>query len=115
MVLDNFQLQQTLKRYEERTAQRNRNERLIGMGRLLDVDAPDRVDKFLKRRGLALDAGGGVTVERVSAVMGGEVAGMEGQLALERFLGTNDLMGVAFLEEGLRVSRTIARIWVNVS
>jgi V8-like Glu-specific endopeptidase len=115
MVLDNYQLQQTLGRYEERTAQRKRNERLIDMGRLLDVDTPERVDKFLKRRGLALDVGGGVTVERASAVMRGEVAGMDGQLALERYLGTNDLMGVAFLEEGLRVTRTIARIWVNVS
>jgi V8-like Glu-specific endopeptidase len=115
MLLDNFQLQQTIKRYEERAGQRIRNERLINQGRLLEVDTPERVDKFLKRRGLAADLEGGLTVERTSAVMAGEVAGMPAALALERFLGTNDLMGVAFLEEGLRVARTIARIWVNVS
>ena len=115
MLLDNFQLQQTLKRYEERAGQRSRNIRLIEQGRFLDVDTPERVDKFLKRRGLALNVDGAFAVERTSAVMAGEVAGMAGEIALERYLGTNDLMGVAFLEEGLRVSRTIARIWVNVS
>jgi endonuclease G len=114
-MIDNFQIQETLKRYEDRTAQRTRNERLINEGRLLEVDTPQRVDKFLKRRGLATDVEGGVTVERTSAVMAGEVAGMPAELALERFLGINDLMGVAFLEEGLRVARTIARIWVSVS
>jgi V8-like Glu-specific endopeptidase len=114
-MLSNFQIQQTLKRYAERAAPRARNERLIGQGRLLEVDTPERVAKFLKRRGLATDLDGELTVERASAMMVGEVAGMQPGLALERFLGTNDLMGVAFLEEGLRVARTIARIWVNVS
>jgi V8-like Glu-specific endopeptidase len=115
MMLDRFQIQQTLKRYEEREGQRTRNEDLIKKGRLLEVDSPERVDKFLKRRGLVADIEGGLTVERTSAVMAGEVAGLAAELALERYLGTNDLMGVAFLEEGLRVARTIARIWVGVS
>ena len=115
MLLDDFQLQQTAKRYAERSTQRVRNERLIGKGRLLDVDTPERVGKFLSRRGLAVTANSGLTIERPSAVMAGEVAELSPQLALERFLGTNDLMGVAFLEEGLRVARTIARVWVGVS
>jgi V8-like Glu-specific endopeptidase len=115
MLLDNFQIQQTLKRYEERTGHRARNQRLIEKGRLLEVDSPERIDKFLKRRGLAADLGGELTVERPSAVMAGEVAGLPPELALERYLGTNDLMGTAFLEEGLHAARTIARIWVDVS
>ena len=115
MLLDNFQLQQTIKRYEERSTQRGRNERLIEQKRFLDVDSADRVQKFLKRRGLATDIDGALSIERVSAVMAGEVAGLAAQPALERFLGTNDLMGVAFLEEGLRAAKTVARIWVNVS
>ena len=115
MLLDNFQIQETLKRYDERTGHRERNERMISQGRLLQVDSPERVEKFLKRRGLAANVDGGLTVERVSVVMAGEVAGLPAELALERFLGTNDLMGVAFLEEGLRVARTVARIWVNVA
>lgn len=115
MLLDDFQLRKTLERFNERTARRARNERLITAGRYLEVDTPARVDKFLKRRGLAPDADGAFSLERPSAVMAGEVAGMTGDVALERFLGTNDLMGVAFLEVGLRVSRSIARIWVDVA
>jgi len=114
-MLSDFQIQQTLKRYQERTEERIRNERLIQEKRLLEVDSPERVDKFLRRRGFAADLDGGVTIERTSAVMAGEVADLAAGAALERFLGTNDLMGVAFLEEGLRVARTIARIWVNVA
>src|SRR5262249_45218253 len=110
MLLDSFQIQQTLKRFTEREAQRTRNERLIKEKRLLEVDTPERVAKFLKRRGLAAGIEG-LTVERGPAVMAGEVAGLPAELALERYLGANDLMGVAFLEEGLRVARTIARIW----
>ncbi len=115
MLLDDYQIQQTVKRYSDRNEQRARNERLIRQGRLLDVDTPERVNKFLARRGLASDIAGGLSIERASVVMGGEVAEMPAELALERFLGTNDLMGVAFLEEGLRAARTIARIWVNVA
>jgi V8-like Glu-specific endopeptidase len=115
MLLDKYQLQQTAKRYQERKGQRVRNERLIKEGRLLDVDSPERVNKFLTRRGLATDIEGGVTVERAAEVMAGEVAGLPAELALERYLGVNDLMGVAFLEQGLRVARTVARIWVSVT
>jgi V8-like Glu-specific endopeptidase len=115
MLLDNFQIQQTLKRYKERSKERERNERLIKEKRFLAIDSPERVDKFLRRRGLAPNIEGGLTIERVSKVMAGEVAGLPPELAMERYLGTNDLMGVAFLEQGLNVARTIARIWVNVA
>lgn len=113
MLIDQYQIQQTIKRYEERAAQRTRNERLIKDGKLLSVDTPDRVEKFLKRRGLSVNIDGGISSERLSAVMAGEVADLPPEIALERYLGTNDLMGIAFLEEGLRVARTTARILVN--
>jgi len=35
--------------------------------------------------------------------------------ALERILGTSDLMGVSFLQAGLNVARTVGRIWVGIS
>ena len=60
MLLDNYQIQQTIKRYEDRSAQRTRNERLILQKRYLEVDTPDRVHKFLTRRGLAADLDGGL-------------------------------------------------------
>ena len=115
MQIDKFQLEQTQKRYDERQAQRARNQRLIDQKRYLDVDTPDRVQKFLDRRGIAVDIDRAPSFERASTVMAGETAGLAADMALERILGTSDLMGVAFLEEGLRVSRTVARIWVNVS
>jgi len=114
MLLDQYQLEQTARRYAERTAQRQRNQRLIREGRYLEVDTPERVQKFLKRRGLNIDITGKPEIERVSPVMTGEVAGLPADLALERYLGTNDLMGVAFLTEGLRVCQTVARVWVGV-
>ncbi len=115
MLLNQYQLEETARRYSERTAQRQRNERLIKEKRYLEIDTPERVQKFLQRRGLDLDISGKPQIERTSAVMAGEVAGLSADLALERYLGTNDLMGVAFLTEGLRVCQTVARIWVNVA
>jgi len=115
MLLSKFQLDQTEKRYAERQPQRARNKRLIAQKRYLDVDSPDRIQKFLDRRGLRMDIEKKLIVEKPSAVMAGETRGLPPEAAFERILGTNDLMGVAFLDEGLRVSRTIARIWVNVS
>lgn len=113
-MIDDFQLQETARRFFERTAERHRNERLIAAKRWLEVDTPERVEKFLKRRGLHMGLGGALTVESVPTRMAGEVAGMAPDVVLERVLGNNDLMGVAFLEEGLRVAKTIGRVWVNV-
>src|SRR5262249_42891041 len=35
--------------------------------------------------------------------------------ALERVLGTSDLMAVAFLDEGLVAARTVGRVWIGVA
>jgi V8-like Glu-specific endopeptidase len=115
MLISKFQLEQTEKRFAERQPQRERNLRLIKEKRYLDVDSPDRVQKFLARRGLRIDIEKKPIIEKAPSLMAGETQGLSPDAVLERILGTNDLMGVAFLEEGLRVSRTIARIWVNVS
>jgi V8-like Glu-specific endopeptidase len=115
MLIDHYQLEQTLRRFNERRDARARNEQLIRQKRYLEVDTQSRVKQFLARRGLALDAAGAPMRERASSLMAGEVAELPDELAFERYLGTNDLMGVAFLQEGLRVSRTVARIWVDVA
>lgn len=114
MLIDDYQLRQTIGRYEQRSDQRARNERLIKEKRYLEVDTPERVAKFLKRRGLSTDVAARV-VAGPRAAVSAETVGLAPDQALERFLGTNDLMGVAFLETGLRVARTIARVWVNVA
>src|SRR5262245_16797278 len=115
MLLDKYQLEQTARRYADRRDRRERNERLIKEGRYMEVDDPARVEKFLRRRGLHMDLSGKPAIESAPVVMAGEVAGLPAELAFERYLGANDLMGVAFLQEGLRVCRTVGRVWVNVA
>ncbi|HRY51265.1 MAG TPA: phospholipase D-like domain-containing protein [Candidatus Paceibacterota bacterium] len=117
MIIDQFQLEATAQRYESRRQTRERSERLIQAKRYLEVDRPERVELFLLRHGftrgdaermLRFKARGTPTPVET-------VAGVIEPYALERILGANDLMGVAFLESGLRVARTVGRIWMGVA
>lgn len=116
MQINTYQLAATLKRYQDRAAQRQRNLYKISQGDLFAVDTPERVRKFFLRRGL-----GGADIEGMIAgtarpkLATCESIGQREPDALERVIGTSDLMGVAFLERGLTVSRSVARIWVDVS
>jgi len=114
--LDDYQLRATLVRYRARTAERQRNIYRIARGEVLSVDTPDRVRVFLQRRGIPVAEADRLMHERPrSSVAVADSFGVREPDALERIIGTNDLMGVAFLERGLAVSRTVARIWVSVS
>lgn len=115
MRIDPFQLEATEARYAARAAVRQRNLRLIREGRPLEVDQPERVEKFLTREGFS-------PAQRVELLQGARVTGVVPERRdgrepnpLERILGVSDLMGVAFLTQGLRVARTVCRIWVAVS
>jgi hypothetical protein len=115
MQIDSYQLKATLKRYQERSEVRQRNLYKIQCGDLLSVDDPVRVRKFLARRGMS-----DTEIERLMAgksldAAASESVGAKEPDALERVIGTSDLMGVAFLERGLSVSRTVARVWVDFS
>jgi hypothetical protein len=116
MRIDPYQMEATKKRFEERTQQRERNLRLIAQKRYLAVDSPDRVRKFLDRRGFSPQEStqllAGRNILNTPAV---ETVGEQEPSALERVLGTNDLMGVAFLEMGLRAANTVGRIWIGIS
>ncbi len=113
MLLDRYQIEQTQQRFLANAAKRARNEKLIREGKLLQVDTPERVNKFLARRGFVastkgLELAGGLqpAAEELRGSGRGE--------ALERIMGTSDLMGIAFLERGLQVARSVGRVWVNV-
>ncbi|MGY2050412.1 phospholipase D-like domain-containing protein [Methylobacterium sp. JK268] len=112
MIPDDYQLAQTRARFQASAERRARNERLIAEGRLLQVDTPDRVNKFLARRGIVPSPTG---YELAAPAAAGEqdLAAGTGEV-LERIIGTSDLMGVSFLETGLRVARSVARVWVDV-
>jgi hypothetical protein len=92
-MIDAYQVRETERRFLERAAQRSRNERLIREGKLLRVDRPDRVQKFLARRGLICTTAGIESTRKIPFTA--DESGSYGE-ALERIIGTNDLMGVAF-------------------
>jgi V8-like Glu-specific endopeptidase len=111
------QVEATRQRYAERMANRSRNRRLIDEGQILKADTPDRIEKFFERRGFSESV--------VKKMIRGEELGLPyAEVAaaaepdrpdvLERILGTSDLIGVSFLQAGLNVARTVARIWVRV-
>lgn len=119
-MIDIKQISATIGRYNERKRFRNRNERLINEKRYLQVDTPERVEKFLARRDIdfqqAVEAMRvPVTAAPAQPIAGAEGVPAEGPSALERILGTNNLLGVAFLERGLQVARSVGRIWISVS
>ena len=108
-MIDSSQIEATTLRYRARAKQRARNERLIKEGRYLEVDSPERIEKFFAHR-----AGGPLDTETLSRSKRART-GLQGErLALERVLGTSDLIGVSFLERGLQVARTVGRIWIEV-
>jgi V8-like Glu-specific endopeptidase len=111
-MIDTAQIEATASRYRQRKKQRARNKRLIREGRPLAADSPERVEKFLSRRGFGKDE---VAALVRQSPRGSLAARRREPLALERVLGTNDLMGVAFLERGLQVARSVGRIWIGVS
>ena len=110
MMIDTAQVEATIARYRQRERERTRNRRLIQQGLPLAADSPERVQKFLIRRGFGKD--------EVAAILRQPRRSSRAArppVALERVLGTNDLIGVAFLERGLRVARSVGRIWVCVA
>jgi V8-like Glu-specific endopeptidase len=117
LSIDTAQIEATTDRYQKRTPNRSRNERLIKERRYLEVDSPERWMKFLNRRGYDTKVSAEMLrhPEEDLPLTPGPLAGMPGPDGLERMLGTNDLVGVAFLERGLQVARSVGRVWVGVS
>jgi hypothetical protein len=86
-MIDTALIEATASRYRKREKQRSRNK--------------------LARRGFGKDD---VAALVRQSPRGSLAAGRREPLALERVLGTNDLMGVALLERGLQVARSVGRI-----
>jgi V8-like Glu-specific endopeptidase len=114
MLPDQYQIDQTLARFATNAANRARNEQLIKEGKLLQVDTPDRVRKFLARRGIVRSPAGYELSGNLQPDAQ-ELTGTGTVEVLERIIGTSDLMGIAFLERGLQIAKSIGRVWVDVS
>ena len=106
----------TEQRFQERLAERKKNLALIQKRDILKIAAntPELVSKRLER--LHADP------ERVKALEGEGLhfdpqgpgrAPQQFPRALERVLNTNDLMGLRFFEQGLRVASAVARVHIR--
>ena len=107
-------IQETERRFAIRTPQRTETEEKLRSGSKLLVDEPQRVEKRIKRllRGgfvPAMAELGAPPTSGVSATVGTE------PLGLERILNKNNLMSINYLERGLTVSRSVARIRIRAA
>lgn len=112
-MVPNVVIQETEKRFENRTPERTRTEEKLKTGSKLLADDPVRVDKRIKRllRGqFASEVAAVAAAPATIAIAAG--AGTE-PLALERILNKNNLMSINYLERGLRVSQSVARIRIR--
>jgi endonuclease G, mitochondrial len=104
-------IQETEQRFAIREPERTETvEKLKTTSKLL-VDEPERVEKRIERLlrgGLAAEAAfAPSTISAAAATVGTEPMG------LERILNKNNLMSINYLERGVRVSRSVARIRIR--
>ena len=111
MLLKPELLRETIDRYEQRTQPRQEMlERIKKLG-VLGANDPELVSKRLKRLRAVQPL-----VEQMEAMKhsftptGPGVAPKAFPRSLERVLGTNDLIGIRFFDQGMNVSRAVARV-----
>ncbi|HEU4510910.1 MAG TPA: endonuclease [Pyrinomonadaceae bacterium] len=113
-MIPNNVIQETEQRFEYRTPERTETEEKLKSGSKLLADDPQRVEKRLRRllRGeFASEVAAVAAAPSISAAAAVSV-GTE-PLALERILNKNNLMSINYLERGLRVARSVARIRIR--
>ncbi|MBY0234455.1 MAG: serine protease, partial [Burkholderiaceae bacterium] len=104
------------KRHFDRAGVRAGNEALIARGEPFKADTPERVHLWFRRRGLS-------PTLAEQAIKGGDIPlavqeamrppGRLEPVGLERVLGTSDFLGIAFLDRGLQVARTVGRVSIR--
>jgi len=104
------------KRHFDRAGVRAGNEALINRGEPFKADTPERVHLWFRRRGLSSGMAeraiktGDIPLEVQEAMR--PPGGVE-PIGLERVLGTSDFLGIAFLERGLQVARSVGRVAIR--
>jgi endonuclease I/V8-like Glu-specific endopeptidase len=108
MVLPQQIIQETIERYQTRSASRQSNFRKLSAGSVLNVDTPERVSRRLERIARNPVAASILSATKISI---DNLSSEEfNRIVQERILGQRDLMSISYLEYGLRVSRSICRI-----
>ncbi len=108
MIIGKELIEETASRYQQRQPVREEHRRKLSRGDLLDLDSPERMQKRLAR------------IARITEPMVPSVAAPSAELhergiLLERIFGQSDLVSVSYLEVGLLVARSVARIRVRGS
>ena len=115
MTITDQMLRAAEARYADRQRKRDSAKAEIEAGDVLKADSSDRVQKRLAR--LHIDEGALKAIMdsglSFAAVATPGAAAAADPVVLERLLGTNDLMGISFLNLGLQVSRTVGRITIR--
>jgi endonuclease G, mitochondrial len=108
-------IKKTERRFAERQSFREASREKLKAGKILEVDTPDRIQKRFGR--LHINEGAARAIMASGLSLGNistpGTAPAADPMVLERIMGTNDLMGIFFLELGLRISRSVCRISVR--
>ncbi|MFE6096607.1 endonuclease [Streptomyces massasporeus] len=114
------QLTMAAARYANRTEQRERNRSVLDTRGVLYADEPERVEKRLARLGAdwamarAIEQNPTVPASSAGSTLGLPPESFTGEvLGLERLIGRNNLTPVAFLEDGVRASRSVGRVTIS--
>lgn len=107
-------LASTERRYAERAPEREELQQRLEEHGILGADTPDRVRSRLMRLGTDRETAVAVAEAGAAEAPPPPVPG-ETLVALERLLGTNDLIGIAFLPAGYTAARAVGRIQVGAA
>ena len=112
------QVEKSVERYQEREVTRENTLRLLESGAPLQANEPERVTNRLNRLHLnailpsvqeAIRERAALPVEAEPGPTP-EIASTTARIALERMFGTNDLVGISYLELGTQVARSVGRV-----
>ncbi|UBV42168.1 endonuclease [Deinococcus taeanensis] len=103
-------LRGTQARFLDRSAPRGVHLERLNTGSILTADAPQRVEARLTRLGVSLPDAQAVVEGREDPALLAARLPDETRLSLERLLGANDLVGVAYLDLARSATRAVGRV-----
>ncbi|WP_405977009.1 endonuclease [Streptomyces sp. NBC_00158] len=112
------QMEDASRRYAARAAERDGHREALERHGILFADTPERVNSRLSRLGVdwamatAVERTPGTATTGTSLNLDRELVSTD-LLALERFMGRNDLIGIDYLEGGSLAARSVGRITVR--
>lgn len=110
------QIAEAERRHRENTLSRAKNLECIAKGQPFSADTPERVRLWFRHRGLSpalADEAIKTGVVPLKTQQEFKPVGQAEPLGLERIIGSNDFLGIAFLERGLQVARSVGRVSIR--